>query len=199
MNSPGAAGRAPASTSIRTTACGAASPPCVVTSTVSSPVAERGARKTVQTTWSTRCPPASTIQPVCAVWPGASRSAGDENRDATRRTAPGPETRTTASAAVPPRRGEGDDGGVGMQEGGRRKEGISSFLLPLSFLLAHRLFRRALASATAFVVARPLERPFSFALAVATGTPLTSPLSAWSWTCLFTIRCWTTEKMLNAR
>ncbi len=101
VNSPGSASLAPASRMARRTACGAALPPCVVSSTTSSPVALVGPRKTVATAWSTRSPLASVTQPTCAVWVGASASLALVNRLAAMLSARSPLMRTTARALSP--------------------------------------------------------------------------------------------------
>src|SRR5690606_23571483 len=81
--------------------CGATSPPWQEISTTSSPVAERGARKSVATTWSSRSPSGVVKKPTCAVWEAASASERAGRCRSAMVTASGPERRTIANAARP--------------------------------------------------------------------------------------------------
>ena len=103
VNSPGSAARAPASMSHSRRRCRMKVEPWQDSSTVSSPVNECGARKTVATA-SSSSSPLRTRRPKVAVCERRSASGAPERGIKKRSqsvTASGPETRTMANAPLP--------------------------------------------------------------------------------------------------
>ncbi len=98
MNSPGGAGRAPAATNAATASAGTSNPPWVNTSTMSSPVYERGAAYQATSGSSIKSPAAVTRLARRMV--RAASGNGRRQRAATSRT-PVPDNRITATAERP--------------------------------------------------------------------------------------------------